>query len=706
MNKIKFVLIVVAFFCFCSGLRANLTGPVTTYGNLSVGKFYKFSAETSSSYQDNYPCLDYSDGSKLTNELTGLSWPLDEWVGWHNEQIDIVLDLGKVYKIDRARLNSCSRTGWSIYFPTSLEVYISEDETMQWQKFGDTILPPADTNGHTAAWLETTAEKTSARFVKFSMPNNGNHLFVSEIEVYGEIKNTWKNVPEWGCYHGAFPVDTSGNMRISSFEEYTEKTLSMVLWYHHMGNSTFDRLSNLSNLLRLDTGGHRYLSIGWLPDISAELIGQGQLDEYLNQWFTDSLNPEYRNHRSEPIWIRPMNEMNGGWVEYGLDPDNYRRAWRRMYNIAEQIGTTEHDIFVWSPNHRSYPDEPWNNMDKYYPGDHYVDWVGISAYPPSSGIVAEEERYPRGRFTEFYNLYSDRKPLMIAEGGVSDTVDQNKWVQEWFDCLKNEFPMIKAAIWENHNDRRIELYPDALATYQQKVADPYFLGNIYGGNVEYNNDGFVNLGDLAHTAAAWQYSTEQLYSYFDSFGLLVFEAEGYSQKFSGSNQTQSHSWQLLNDNSSAIGGYMQALPNDGIEINDNIETDAPRLSYNLYFAIPGTYYFWIKSAAGAEDDTGYFGLNGNVIGQFSIRVFFNFLWKSNAAVFEVDEPGFHTFDIWMGKDGLKIDRVIITNQESFSMAAEPPISQFANGPVHPTDINADAVTDIEDLLIFSEFWLK
>ena len=708
MNGRKLVIILMfVIISFSMASVSKIIAPPTTYGNVAVGKFYKFSENTSSSYSDEYPCLDYSDGAKLTDEAIGLSWPLSDWVGWHNRGVDIVLDLGSSYDIDVVRLNTCSRTGWSIYFPPSLSVSVRQDDSDPWQSFGIVAVAPADTQNHTNYWFEITAEKTAARYVKFSMPTNANHLFVSEIEVYGDIKNTWKNVPDWGCYHGAFPVDTSGNLRVSSFEGFVEKKISMVLWYHHMGNSSFGSLANLSPLLELDTGGHRYLSVGWLPDITSDQLRQGTLDGYLQQWFTDSFDSTLRNHRSEPMWIRPINEMNSGWVSYGHDPLNFRRAWRRMYNIAEQLGVTEYDIFVWAPNHRSYPDEPWNNMDNYYPGDNYVDWVGISAYPPSAGIVPEEQRYPRGRLTEFYNLYADRKPLMIAEGGVSETVDQKKWVEEWFDCIKYEFPMIKAAIWENHNDRRIELYPEALEAYQRLVADPYFFDNIYAGNVDYNKDGIINLQDIVSMADAWQYSTADFYSYFDSYGLVVMEAEGFAKNIPGAAQAAGHSWQVLTDNPNAIGGaYVQALPITGLTVAENIELISPRLSYNVYFALPGTYYLWVRAAANSGDEMGYFGLNGNVLGEFTSRTFVNFVWKNNAAVFEVQEAGLHSFDIWLGNDGLKLDRILITQNPAYSTAAEPPVSQYVNAPIHKTDINADNITDFNDLKIIIDMWLE
>jgi beta-mannanase len=37
---------------------------------------------------------------------------------------------------------------------------------------------------------------------------------------------------------------------------------------------------------------------------------------------------------------------------------------------------------AWSPNDWLFGD----SSDKYYPGDEYVDWVGVSSYPPYTSI--------------------------------------------------------------------------------------------------------------------------------------------------------------------------------------------------------------------------------------------------------------------------------------------------------------------------------
>ena len=183
-----------------------------------------------------------------------------------------------------------------------------------------------------------------------------------------------------------------------------------------------------------------------------------------------------------PIWFRPANEMDGSWTPYYGDPTNYVKAWRRMYNIAEQLGVTAYNVFVWSPNSVSMPGTEANAMKNYYPGDMYVDWLGVSCYPPSlSATYPEERRYPLTLMQGIKQVSAD-KPIMISEGGYSSTCDHQRWVREWFK-LKDEEPRVKAVVWENHEnaengDRRLQSDPLALELYKELVQDPYWLDLI------------------------------------------------------------------------------------------------------------------------------------------------------------------------------------------------------------------------------------
>lgn len=146
-----------------------------------------------------------------------------------------------------------------------------------------------------------------------------------------------------------------------------------------------------------------------------------------------------------PIWFRPASEVNGSWTPCYRDPTSYVKAWRRMHNIAEQLGVTAHSVFVWSPNSVSMSGTEANTMKNYYPEDMYVDWLGVNCYPSSFGATrSEERRYPLALIQGIKQVSVD-KPIMISKGRYSSTYDHQRWVRKWFK-LKDEEPRVEAVV--------------------------------------------------------------------------------------------------------------------------------------------------------------------------------------------------------------------------------------------------------------------
>ena len=73
------------------------------------------------------------------------------------------------------------------------------------------------------------------------------------------------------------------------------------------------------------------------------------------------------------LW-RPFHEMNGDWFWWcGKDPDTFVRLWRQMFDYFTRTKGLDNLLWVYSPNHG-------NRTAAYYPGDHYVDLIGLDAY--------------------------------------------------------------------------------------------------------------------------------------------------------------------------------------------------------------------------------------------------------------------------------------------------------------------------------------
>ena len=73
------------------------------------------------------------------------------------------------------------------------------------------------------------------------------------------------------------------------------------------------------------------------------------------------------------LW-RPFHEMNGGWFWWGRkDPQTFHKLWRQMFDYFSKTKNLDNLLWVYGPNHG-------DKTAAYYPGDAYVDIVGLDAY--------------------------------------------------------------------------------------------------------------------------------------------------------------------------------------------------------------------------------------------------------------------------------------------------------------------------------------
>ncbi|MDD3169160.1 MAG: glycosyl hydrolase, partial [Eubacteriales bacterium] len=155
----------------------------------------------------------------------------------------------------------------------------------------------------------------------------------------------------------------------------------------------------------------------------------------------------------EPILFRPGNEMNGDWCVYSShhtskDTDIYKAFYLYLYQLFEEAGA-DNVIWVWNPNGRSFPDFKWNDELCYYPGDEYVDVIGMTSY--NTGTYYESETWME--FDQMYDsLYRKyialyEKPLMITEFSSSSVGGSKEaWVANMFRNI-DKYERIKVAVW-------------------------------------------------------------------------------------------------------------------------------------------------------------------------------------------------------------------------------------------------------------------
>lgn len=161
-----------------------------------------------------------------------------------------------------------------------------------------------------------------------------------------------------------------------------------------------------------------------------------------------------------PVLFRLNNEMNGDWVGYSAyysskDTDLYKAVWTYIHQIFNENGV-DNVIWVWNPNHDSKPPFAWNHELMYYPGDEYVDVVGLTAYNTGNyyKVAGEQWHTFQELYEPLYKRYAQwsDKPLMISEFASSSIGgDKRAWIEDMFRVIQT-YPKIKVAIWWNSID--------------------------------------------------------------------------------------------------------------------------------------------------------------------------------------------------------------------------------------------------------------
>ncbi|MDQ0644026.1 glycoside hydrolase family 26 protein [Microbacterium murale] len=232
-----------------------------------------------------------------------------------------------------------------------------------------------------------------------------------------------------------------------------------------------------------------------LPEYALPRIIEGDFDEYIRQYARDIVATGL------PLAIRLDHEMNGTWYPWseqrtdgtslnGNGPGDFVTMWQHVHDIFEAEGAGDLVIWTWAPNIvNNLPSrhQDISYLQSLYPGDEYVDLVGVSGYLRSP--FKEENNftfdYTFDAILEQLRAITD-KPLIIAEAGATE-VGGNKpqWVASMFDAFaqpKNDdligFAWFNLAVTTISggervtNDWRINSRADSLAAFQEGLADP------------------------------------------------------------------------------------------------------------------------------------------------------------------------------------------------------------------------------------------
>lgn len=202
-------------------------------------------------------------------------------------------------------------------------------------------------------------------------------------------------------------------------------------------------------------------------------ITNGEWDAFFVEWATAA------KANGKPIGLRFAQEMNGNWYSwsdgrFGNANGDFVKAWRHIHGIFQDVGA-DNVLWIWSINRiDNLPDK---TIDRVYPGDKYVDWVGVSGYYRTEDTPPTFEA-TFGRTLAELKKVAPSKPVMLTEVGAG-TSEANRlaWIESFFQGLLAHQEII-GFTWFNDfksgGDWSVQFSQATTSAFSAGVSDPRY----------------------------------------------------------------------------------------------------------------------------------------------------------------------------------------------------------------------------------------
>ncbi|MCF2141747.1 MAG: glycoside hydrolase family 26 protein [Candidatus Lokiarchaeota archaeon] len=281
--------------------------------------------------------------------------------------------------------------------------------------------------GESKVRLDSSIEATTAYKIGIS-----DEKFGTEAK-WENTSNGVKLIPNSeGIYHSAYPDfnDSEDSITANAITDFQELVGKKIVWayftnpwmehiefpaeavdvIHNLGIIPFIRMFPISSYDRPTPD----------PVYSLQKIVDGMYDSDLRVWANDAKSIE------NPLIIEFGTEVNGDWFAWNAKwnggcntgPELFKAAYRHIIDLFREENATD-ITWVFHVDDYFEVDDPCTNMSVYYPGDDYIDWIGISIYgaldrfdhwESFSNLMAKA--YP------YFSSISTNKPLALLEFGV------------------------------------------------------------------------------------------------------------------------------------------------------------------------------------------------------------------------------------------------------------------------------------------------
>ena len=356
-----------------------------------------------------------------------------------------------------------------------------------------------------------------------------------------------KNEPNGGVYYGR--TTQGGTLSDGSFGlvNYSHMTDESAVSFYYSLTDSYD-LEYWSYLYgpALRDGTRAFLLYLNFEEEGAECprIVSGSYDAKLIETFG------YLNTLSCPVFVRIGGEVNV-WGNQAK-PADFIAAYQHVVNIARSQAPRA--AMVFSPNFSSANKV---DMDIYYPGDQYVDWVGVSLYYDRwhrSGDTQRDEFYGVGAYgdallniQQVVNLSRlHHKPVIVTEGGSCNMykgTDNSAWaadrMQRAYAFLPMVYPEVKCIISSDYGeswsgiDYSFYTNPTVTAAYRQGGASNAAYVRSYQDKGSYYTklSAYTGKWEGVMELAAYSWSSDKQTATWTVDGQVMATAADYPYSF-------------------------------------------------------------------------------------------------------------------------------------------------------------------------------
>ncbi len=349
-------------------------------------------------------------------------------------------------------------------------------------------------------WYEKTSHEVfidDIKLIKYqgksSNPFNKERydVFIADENIISEEDSSTE-----GCFIGGF-ISNSPSGTGKEFSLLTGRKPACVMWYSDWGHEIdFDVIQKI-----IDDGYTPHMI--WEAMLSMQTRDGVTLDDILEGKFDKYIKQTARNIKqlSGKMQIRIFHEFNGGgWYPWGPKingreegAEKLKMAWIRIHDIFSEVGANKNVEWVYcfykmDRCDSDVQDAEWNQPIASYPGDEYVDWVGVDFYNyfPKYDEVWKDFKE---QFAEQYLYMSENfpnKPIQISEFATNqEGGDKGQWFIDMNDDIKKLFPRLKLYNYFEINkeaDWRIASSPESQKAFQEIMRDTFNRSSSAGLN--------------------------------------------------------------------------------------------------------------------------------------------------------------------------------------------------------------------------------